>query len=230
MLDPFGLISRRLRAPSVGKPHPVHPGWPELTPAVTTVAGIRVQLRPLRRGDGEDWCQQRLLDESWLRPVEPTGVDDWETAHTKAAWREHIYLLNAQARAGEIIPFAIDADGQFAGQLTLGGIQHGSAASCWVGYWVASPFMGQGIATAAVALGVDHAFARVGLHRVTASYLPENAASGQVLVTNGFRREGLLRGFLHVAGEWRDHYQASVLDDDYSAAAVERLRQAGRLR
>lgn len=230
MLDPFGLSSRRLRKPAVGKPHPIHPGWPENTPEVTTATGLRVRLRPLRRGDGLAWREQRLVDEVWLSPVEPTATAGWEAAHTKVVWNEHLHMLNAQAKAGEIIPFAIEVEGEFAGQLTLGGIQHGSTASCWVGYWVASPVMGQGVAIAAVALGMDHAFTRVGLHRISASYLPDNPASGQVLLANGFRREGLLRGFLHVAGAWRDHYQVSVLVDDFAESAVARLRASGRLR
>jgi acetyltransferase len=89
--------------------------------------------------------------------------------------------------------------------------------------------MGRSVATAALALGVDHAFQRVGVHRITATYLPDNPASKRVLSNNGFRDEGLLRGFLHIDGAWRDHHQSSLLADDFPESAVVRLRARGRL-
>ena len=130
---------------------------------------------------------------------------------------------------GGIVPFVGEVGNEFAGQLTLGGIQHGTVASCWVGYWVASLMMGNSVATAALALGIDHAFERIGVHRITATYLPDNPASRQVLMNNGFREEGILRGYLHIAGSWRDHQQASLLADDYSISATARLRASGKL-
>lgn len=73
----------------------------------------------------------------------------------------------------------IELDGRFVGQLTIGNIQHGGISDAWIGYWVSSAVTGRGIATAACALGVDHAFRRIGLHRLTATYLPSNPASGR---------------------------------------------------
>lgn len=85
------------------------------------------------------------------------------------------------------------------------------------------------MATAATALGVDHAFGRVGLHRVTATYLEHNPASGRVLAANGFRHEGYLRRNLHIDGAWQDHHYVALVKEDFASTAVERLRQAGRL-
>ena len=93
-----------------------------------------------------------------------------------------------------------------------------------------SPYMGRGVATVACALGVDHAFSHVGLHRVTATYLPHNPASGQVLKLNGFREEGYLRRNLHIDGQWRDHHFVALNADDFPTTAVQRLREAGRVR
>ena len=114
-------------------------------------------------------------------------------------------------------------------RVTLGNIQHGAIGECWIGYWVYSRYSGRGIATVACALGVDHAFARVGMHRVTATYLPGNPASGKVLANVGFREEGYLRENLHIDGEWRDHYFVAQNIDDLPGSAVERLAARGRL-
>lgn len=209
---------------------PYHPGWPESTRAVLLRDGGRVRLRPLEAGDGQQWARYRIADERYLRPVEPTVPTTWAAAHSRAAWRTTWANLKALADDGVVVPLAIELDGVFAGQVTLGNIQHGAVGECWIGYWVHSAFMGRGVATAACALGTDHAFGRVGMHRVTATYLPDNPASGKVLVANGYRREGFMRRNLHIDGQWRDHHFVALNADDYAAGAVERLVAAGDIR
>ncbi len=205
------------------------PGWPETTRRLTLASGERLALRPLHKSDGDAWCGTRILDEAWLKPVEPTVSGTWETAHSYPAWRNTWLNLKRMAGQGTVVPMVIDIEGHFAGQVTLGNIQHGIVSECWIGYWVHSPFMGRGVATAACALGVDHAFARVGMHRVTATYLPHNPASGRVLHANGFREEGFLRRNLHIDGEWRDHHLVALNIDDFPDTAVDRLRRAGKV-
>ena len=137
--------------------------------------------------------------------------------------------LKRLAADGAVVPLVIELDGSFAGQVTLGNIQHGAVGECWIGYWVASPHMGRGIATAACALGTDHAIERVGMHRVTATYLPYNPASGRVLAACGYREEGFLRRNLHIDGQWRDHHFVAINAEDYPTTAVERLVAHGRI-
>lgn len=230
MLDLFGTAASRLKSPATSQPHPVHPGWPEATPAVTFPDDTRLRLRPLMRGDGPEWRRMRLWDEDVLRPVEPTARESWRSAHGPAAWRSNLMSLRDLANRGIVVPLTIEVDGQFAGQVTLGNIQHGSVSSCWIGYWVFSRYMGRGVATAACALGTDHAFRRIGLHRVTATYLPSNPASGRVLATNGFREEGFLKRSLHIDGQWRDHHFVAQNAEDHPSRCVDRLRAAGRIR
>lgn len=235
MLDPFGNAAGRLSSPASGEVNPNHPGWPEATPVVRmrpTPAfphGLSVRLRPLMRGDGGAWRQQRIEDREFLKPVEPTLPTSWNSAHSQSAWWNHLMFLRDSARSGTVVPLVIEVDGQFRGQLTLGNIQHGGVSECWVGYWVHSGVHRAGIATAACALGVDHAFHRVGLHRVTATYLPGNPASGKVLHNNGFRDEGFLHRNLHIDGAWRDHHFLALNREDFASSAVERLRSSGRI-
>ncbi len=234
MLNFFGQGLARLSRPGAGPRHQIHPGWPESSPRVFLPAGsalgrVPVRLRPLLHTDGPDWCQMRLLDESFLRPVEPTTPVGWEAAHTRQAWGSHFRFLRSGALDGSLVPLAIEVDGAFAGQLTLGNIQHGALKECWIGYWVFSQFQGSGVATAAVGLGVDHAFARVGLHRITATYLPANPASGAVLRHCGFREEGYFRRNLHIDGRWQDHHFLALNREDYPTSAVARVRAAGRI-
>ncbi|GAA4783697.1 GNAT family protein [Corynebacterium canis] len=209
--------------------HPRHPGWPEATPEVRLPDYAIVRLRPLALRDGSAWRAQRISDRQFLEPVEPTVPGGWKSAHSKAAWVGTLLSLRSSADAGVALPLAIELDGRFVGQVTMGNIQHGVVSDCWVGYWVHSSVTGRGVATAALALALDHAFLRVGVHRVTATYLPENLASGKVLERCGFRTEGFLRRNIHINGEWRDHHLVAITDDDFTQSAVKRVRESGRI-
>ncbi len=122
----------------------------------------------------------------------------------------------------------IELDGRFCGQLTIGNIVRGALRSAWIGYWVSESDGGRGIATAALALGVDHGFGPVGLHRIEATVRPENLASRAVLRRVGFREEGLLERYLDVDGEWRDHLLVAMTVDEFASTAADRLVHAGR--
>lgn len=67
-----------------------------------------------------------------------------------------------------------------------------------LGYWVAPPFWGRGIARAAVRAVVE---ARVFDAPMTASVFRDNPASARVLEAAGFRRVGEGRGFSVARGE-----------------------------
>lgn len=229
MIDLFGLRRARRARPATGDPHPDHPGWPEVTETLRLTDGGRLRLRPMTSSDGDPWRAMRIADERFLRPVEPTLPGGWAEGHTPARWWAHFMELRAAANAGTVVPMAIELDGRFVGQVTLGNIQHGPVSECWIGYWVHSACTGRGVATAACALGTDHAFRRVRLHRVTATFLPANPASGRVLHHNGFHDEGVLRGNLHINGRWQDHNFVAQLAGEHRGTCVERLRAARRI-
>jgi ribosomal-protein-alanine N-acetyltransferase len=127
-----------------------------------------------------------------------------------------------------MLPYVIELDGRFCGQLTVGNIAHGALRSAWIGYWVSSAVAGGGVATGAVALGLDHCFGPVGLHRVEATVRPENGASRAVLEKVGFRQEGLLKRYLDVDGAWRDHLLVAMTVEEVAGSVTSRLIQSGR--
>jgi len=63
-----------------------------------------------------------------------------------------------------------------------------------IGYWLAEPFQGKGIATRAVRTLVDHAFRDLGMDRVEIRAAAGNARSYAIAERLGFTREGTLRG------------------------------------
>jgi len=127
-----------------------------------------------------------------------------------------------------MLPYIIELDGQYAGQLTIGNVTHGALRSAWIGYWVHSEVTGGGVATGALALGLDHCFGPVLLHRVEATVRPENTASRKVLAKVGFREEGLLRRYLDVDGGWRDHLLVAMTVEELNGSVASTLVRAGR--
>ena len=134
-----------------------------------------------------------------------------------------IGTLRRRARLGQTMPFAVTWDGEVVGMLTVNGITWGSARWANIGYWVAQSHAGRGITPTAVAMVCDHLLTTVGLHRVEIAIRPENAASLRVVQKLGFTEVGLAKGFLHIAGHWRDHRVFQVLAEDVPEGLVARL-------
>jgi ribosomal-protein-alanine N-acetyltransferase len=182
-----------------------------------------VLLWPLTRGDGARWRQLRVEDEAILRPWEVSSSLSWEQRHDTGAWRRHRRELRSAEVRGEAIALAICLDDEFVGQVTVGGIQRGVLRSGWIGYWVGSRWNGRGVATTAVALAVDFALSRGGLHRVEATIAPANLASRKVVSRLGFRQEGLLERYLDVDGRWQDHLLFAMTTEELVRPLAERV-------
>jgi ribosomal-protein-alanine N-acetyltransferase len=125
-----------------------------------------------------------------------------------------VHALRRQARAGSALPFAVELDRRFVGQVTVSTIIRGSLQSASVGYWIDERFAGRGIIPVAVALVVDHCFHDVGLHRIELNVRPENTRSRRVAEKLGFRDEGVRSQYLHIDRAWRDHVCYAMTVED----------------
>src|SRR5688500_2210861 len=179
----------------------------------------------MRRRDAVEWSRIRLANEDWLRPWEPSGSLPWDARHTPAAYRAMRRAVARRARAGTSVPFVIRVDGRLAGQVTIDNIVRGALRSGYLGYWIDRRVAGRGMASLAVALVCDHAFGEVGLHRVQADIRPENVPSQRLVERLGFRPEGLLRRYLDIDGDWRDHIAYALLAEDLPAGVLSRWRE-----
>jgi ribosomal-protein-alanine N-acetyltransferase len=186
----------------------LHPGWP------ARLAWGPVELHPLRRRDAAEWSRLRLANEDWLARWEPSAAVPWRLRHTPAAYRAMRRSVGRRARAGTSLPFAIRVEGRLAGQVTIDNIVRGAMRSGHLGYWIDRGAAGRGMASLAVALVCDHAFGPVGLHRLQADIRPENGPSQRLVTRLGFTQEGLLRRYLDIDGDWRDHLAYALLAED----------------
>lgn len=94
-------------------------------------------------------------------------------------------------------------DGRLAGSCALYDIAPGHRRAT-VGYLLAEPYWGKGLAREALGVLLGHGIGTLGLDRIEAEVTPHNFASQAVLARLGFRREGRLHARWRVGGATRD--------------------------
>ncbi|MFD1721426.1 GNAT family N-acetyltransferase [Amnibacterium endophyticum] len=182
-----------------------------------------VVIRPIRLRDARTVERELVEGRAWMREWEatsPRGSVGFDT-------RGSIRALQQNARGGQGLPFVIEVDDELAGQLNVTAITYGSLSSATIGYWIAERFAGRGATPTAVALATDHCFQTLGLHRMEICIRPENAKSLRVVEKLGFRYEGLKRRYIHINGDWRDHYCFGLVTEEVPEGVLRRF-QAGR--
>lgn len=198
-------------------------GWP-VTLTEPALLAASVGLRPIRVKDATAWRDGRVRNASWLRPWEPTNPETPLYRTTLGPYVAMARTMRREARQGVTLPWVVTYGGQFAGQLTVGGIVWGSSRSAQVGYWIDEAYAGLGVIPTALAMAMDHCFFSVGLHRVEATIRPENHASRRVVEKLGFREEGIRRRSLHIDGAWRDHVCYALTVEDVHGGLMARWR------
>ena len=175
--------------------------------------GQGVYLRYPRIADYTQWAKVRSDSRDFLAPWEPVWASD---ELSKGAFRRRIKRYQKETRmdsAYAFFVFAKDGDSLMGG-CTLSNVRRGVTQCCALGYWIGERFARQGYMFDAVRALVPFIFSTLGLHRIEAACLPENAPSKNLLLKVGFRQEGLARGYLQINGEWRDPALFALLADE----------------
>jgi ribosomal-protein-alanine N-acetyltransferase len=188
---------------------------------VPTLSDGPVVIRPIRVRDARSLERELMENRGWLRKWEATNPHGPMSFDTRASIRS----LQSNARAGYGLPFLIEYDGELAGQINVSSISYGSVSSASIGYWVSERFAGKNITPTAVALASDYSFFQIGLHRIEICIRPENAPSLRVVQKLGFRYEGLRRRFIHINGDWRDHFCFALVAEELPVGVLRRWKE-----
>ncbi len=180
-----------------------------------------MRLRPLTRRDATAWRDLRIANTTWLARWDATAPDQAAERHTTLEGM--IRQMIRTARKGENLPFVIEIDGHFVGQVNVSNIVRGSAQFASIGYWIDREHAGRGITTRAVAMAIDHCFFEVGLHRIEIAIRPENAASLRIVEKLQIPYIGFAPRYLHIDGDWRDHKIFAITREDAPLGVVQRL-------
>ncbi|WP_308315364.1 GNAT family protein [Streptomyces sp. ISL-100] len=159
-------------------------------------------LRPVTLDDARPLGEALARSRAYLRPWEPDRPDAFYTAEGQV---DRLGAQLEEMAAGRAVPWVLVEGDAVIGAFTLSNIVLGPFQSANLGYWIDVTRTGRGLATAAVAEVCRAARDDLGLHRVAAGTLLNNAASQRVLAKNGFEEIGIAPNYLHINGEWRDH-------------------------
>ena len=169
----------------------------------------RLVLRPFTLADAKDvqrLAGNRAIADTTLRiphPYPDGAAEEWIQTHAPG------YAAGRQAT------FAITRQQGDAILGTVGLVIDAVTSAAELGYWVGEPYWGQGYATEASWALVDFAFSRLGLHRVHATHLVRNPASGRVMQKLGMQFEGIHRHAVRKWGAYEDLAYYALLATDW---------------
>lgn len=183
----------------------------EILRDLPTLETEQLVLRKLGMEDAEDMLEYGRDPEIAYRGL-------WPPLQSLEESRADIAEVLEGYATGSNITWAIEhrADGKMIGRIGLGPYSRMNRRA-EIGYAMNRSYWGQGLATEAVRAVVGFAFRELGLNRVQAIVLPDNAGSIRVLEKAGMQREGLLRKYQYVLGDYWDVYLYGVLRSDWEA-------------
>lgn len=152
-------------------------------------------------------------------PPRPRGICSasfWK-AECKRAVDEHNNGLVARWAL-----FLRGDESQVIGRINYTQIARGPFQSCVLGYAIDAAFEKRGLMHEALGATIAHVFAVMQLHRIQASYIPENLRSGRLLQRLGFRREGVAPQYLFIDGAWRDHVVTALINPHFDDSIFNR--------
>lgn len=185
-------------------------GRDSVTPVLETK---RLRLAVPGPDDSQHLLAYALRNQAHMAPWSPPAPPDWDTLGN-AERRARLY--REQALTGTCFRFwarSVDAPrGDFIAAVTLSQIVFGPRRACSLGYHVDTQHEGQGYVSEAARAVIEFAFDRLLLHRVEATYVPQNLRSARVLERLGFEIEGRAREYLFVGGRFQDHVLTGLVN------------------
>jgi ribosomal-protein-alanine N-acetyltransferase len=165
------------------------PAW-RVRLARPTAAWRRAFVTAVRRS--------RALHARWVSPPS-----------TATAYRAYLRRLRRPTHVGYLV--CRRDSGDLVGVVNINEIVRGLFRSGYLGYYGFRPHAGRGLMAEGLALVIDDAFGRLGLHRLEANIQPGNRRSRRLVRRLGFQREGYSPRYLMVNGRWRDHERWAIL-------------------
>ncbi len=177
------------------------------------LTGNKVFLRPPKRRDALKWQKLRLSSKKFLTPWEP----EWDAGScSRRAYLRYLKNSNYLANMDRAYSFLIfkNEDKVLLGGINIGNVRRGVSQSASIGYWIGEKYAKNGYMLEAIETLLPSLFVDLRLNRIEAATLEENIASRNLLKKIGFKKEGILRKYLKINGNWRDHVIYGLLKED----------------
>lgn len=171
-----------------------------MTPSLCTE---RLELRPLKKEDGEDF----------LAIFSNPEVTRYYEVETMTKLSEASILLDHFIAIGRL-GICLKGNSRIIGSCGLFAL-NAEYFSASLGYDLARECWGRGIMTEALRALLGYGFTSLGLNRINALTYPDNAASIRVLAGLGFRMEGTMREFGFWKGSFHDMALHALLRSEW---------------
>jgi RimJ/RimL family protein N-acetyltransferase len=177
---------------------------------MTLLATPRLTLRRFSAGDATALAAYRS-------DVEVARYQSWTAPVSMEVARD----LVAEFAAGDPrrpgwFQYAVECDPVLIGDVGVN--LHENRMQAELGFTIARIHQGHGYAAEAVRRVLEHLFADLGLHRVSAECDARNLRSARLLTRIGFRREGCRRAHTWIKGEWTDDLLFGLLANEWRPA------------
>ncbi len=175
-----------------------------------TLVTARLMLRPFRLADAPEvqrLAGARQVAEMTLNiphPYPDGAAEEWISSHR----------MRFEQGASLTLAVTLQGKGTLLGAVAL---MVADAHRAELGYWIGTPYWGQGYCTEAARALVDYGFRVMGLHRIVATHFTRNPASGRVMQKLGMRYEGCLREHVHKGDRYEDLALYGILRDEWLA-------------
>lgn len=173
----------------------------------------RVALRVAEESSAVALHAYHIANRAHLQPWEPTRAESFYELDATAGRLRSMATQTAAGNALHLLFFERESH-ELLGDCNFTNVVRGPFQACHVGFSIAKVAEGKGLMKEALTAAIPHVFSIMGLHRIMASYRPENIRSGLLLARLGFEKEGVARSYLKINGSWADHVLTSLLNPD----------------
>ena len=186
----------------------------------------RLRVAPACEADAADLAALHVRDAQHFEPWDPPRPPGWSS---EAFWRLAIARSEQDVIAGVGVRLTLRSrislndmpSGTLVGTIGVSAVERGPFQNARLGYKLARAFEGRGLMVEALTGVLDACFGPLGLHRVEANHMPENARSAAVLDRLGFERHGVAEAYLQIGpdGDFRDHVLRSTRAERWARRA-----------
>ncbi len=171
----------------------------------------RLLLRKIRSEDDRDMFEQWASDPQVTRYLTWSAHQSIEDTHRIIEmWLKDIHELNVYRWVIELKSIS-----KVIGTIDLVNVDSRNQCGTF-GYCLSANYWNQGIASEALKAMLAYLFSEGDFHRIEASHLIENGASGRVMIKCGMKQEGVRRKkFLGHDGKFHDLVIYGILKDEF---------------
>ncbi|MBN1850371.1 MAG: GNAT family N-acetyltransferase [Deltaproteobacteria bacterium] len=157
---------------------------------------MKIELRPQRVSDAKRFFEILSNPSFTYFPAKPKSIEE----------EKNFLRLNREKRNNKTeFNFSIILNGEHVGAIGLR-IEPSRPYLGEIGYFIDERYWGKGITTEALIQLEKFIQEELDLHRLEIRMAKENKASQRIAIKGGYKKEGIMREMLRVAGKWYDCY------------------------